>query len=162
MNEYIEDRDFGSIISTPSEDSVFLWGQPCWGRDSLICQPTGVIKVTLHKYGLTTPIQPFGFIVQIAKGGILRAFDWEVTQFSPIKGKTFQYLGLFKDHRVYRENEIAEMLNRTPAYGANEIWVNGKKAKITGAYLYRDNHARGRTIFKFMMNKAGIPLCLMY
>lgn len=162
MKDQTSDREFGTIIPSPGEDTAFLWGQPRWGRDDEIKQPEGVIKVTLHKYGVTTPIQPFGFIIEIAKGGILRAFDWEATEFSSIHGRKFQYLGLFSDHRVYQEDDMEEMLNRTAAYGANEIWVDGSKARIIGAYVYRDNHARGRTVFKFMMKKANVPICLMY
>lgn len=162
MNKITEARMLGSIVPAPSTDSAFLWGQSQWGKDNTIENASGVIKVTLHQYGITQPILPFGFIIEIAKGGILRAFDWEVTDFSPIVGRKFQYLGLFSEHRVYKEDEMPEMLSRTTAHGANEIWVDGDKTRIIGAYIYRDNHSRGRTVFKFMMRKAGIPLCLMY
>ena len=141
---------------------AFLWGQSKWGKVDEPKHPDNVIKVRLRKYGFTVPQMAYGFILGIGTGGILRAYDYEVTDFSQIEGRRFQYLGLFNDFRVYSEDELDELMSHTLAFGSNEIWVDGKKARITGAYVYRDSHARGRTIFEFKMKRAGIPLCLMY
>lgn len=161
MIQHAGQRNIGTIISPPGDDMAFLWGQHMWGKNSEPEHPEGIIKVSLHKYEKTVPM-PYGFIVEIGSGGILRAYDYEVTEFSKIEGHHFQYFGLFNDFRVYNENELNDLMKNTSIHGSNEIWVSGRKARIVGAYIFGEDSHRGLTIFKFKMKRAGIPLCLMY
>lgn len=165
----------GSLIPLPSEDTSFLFGVNHWdvkdytknsaenpNAESLGCLeiPHQIIKVTLHQCKFTIPIVPLGFVVQIQEGGIIRGYDWSITDFSKLEERP-SYRTLGKKTREYKEDELDQLRKNTVKNCCNEIWVHGKMASVVGAYIYKNKRSRGRSIFQYYMSKLKVPICIL-
>lgn len=87
--------------------------------------------------------------------------DWLSIGRSPVA----ELSGSSNKFMSFNENELDELLSATPDGDTNELWVDGRKARIVGAYAkdYHDgdNKVIKAKIFYMVMKKIKFPCCLL-
>ncbi len=121
---------------TPPTGSYFLRGIRNWtpNEDLKINMPE--VSISLQKDGKTLPLRPYGYILEIDKGGIVKAYDRDVTSEYTEEGKKgLAERSTKNDTRTYTENELEDLIRNTKSGFHNELIVNGNEIGITKAYV---------------------------
>lgn len=137
-------------VIVPPEGTYFIHGMNSWGRNGHF-KLFEEISVSLQKDGHTTPLRDFGFILDIERGGVIAAFDRDVTSKVEDGKKVFSWQS--RKSRNYAENELDELMSKTPKNKHNELWVRGDMATIVGGYVTGESRD-----FRRSMEKKGLPI----
>jgi hypothetical protein len=120
-------------VYTP-EDTYFIRGLQEWSKFYPIDLIDPEISVSLQKDGYTLPLRPFGYVIEVEKGGIMNAFDRDVTS-KIIQGKKTFAPWTDRNWREYKEDEMHILMENTRKGSHNEIWVRSRCATIVGGYV---------------------------
>lgn len=155
----LESLEQPSLI-TPPEDWYFMHGIKDWKKDHLIGIRSPEISCSLHKDGFTRPLRPYGYILALDQGSISRAYDRDVTSHYDGNFKKILSEGTRqKKYNSYSEKELDLLAKNTRKDSHNELWVNGEKTEIIGAYIMKDAMGiSGNQSFIKACRKAGIPV----
>src|SRR5258706_3422490 len=121
---------------TPPKESYFLRGIRNWtpNEDLKINMPE--ISISLQRDGQTLPLRSYGYILEIDKGGIVSAYDRDVTSEYIENGKKgLAERSTKNDTKTYSEEELDDLLQNTKSGSHNELVVRGDKVGITKAYV---------------------------
>jgi hypothetical protein len=131
-----------------------------WSGESSFRINSPEICVSLQKDAVTKPLRPYGFILNIDRGGIKSAFDRDVTsQYNEHFEKELKIQSAGKKRHQYDENELDRLMENTKNGSHNEIWVKGDKAEIVGAYIFEEQmNAIGANVFLKACRKNGVQI----
>lgn len=116
----------------PPEGTYFIHGIRDFTltRQSPILHPE--ISCSLQLDGNTKPFRPYGYVIEVDKGSLNKAFPRDVSSLSLSDGKR---LGRFsRAMQSYDEDQLEELIKNTPRGKHNELWVLGDGYTIVGAY----------------------------
>lgn len=139
-------------LVVPPQDTYFIHGLNSWGRNGHF-RLFEEISVSLQKDGYTNPLRSFGFVLEINSGGILAAFDCDITS-KVENGKKVMSWQSRRGVRSYCENTLDQLIANTSKSKHNELWVKGDEATIVGGYITEGGHDD----FLRIMKKKGLPV----
>jgi hypothetical protein len=128
------------------EGTYFIRGLKFWDRSIDLLYPE--ISVSLQKDGYTKPLWRFGYVIEIKPGGIIAAFDRDVTSKIEYGRKVF---APWTNREWRRYDDLEELMKNTREGSHNELWVDSDLAEIVGGYVVGDGMKR----FKRIMGENG-------
>lgn len=142
------------------EDCYFIHGVTQWSKNNAIGIKAPEISCSIQKDGFSMPLRPYGYILKIDKGAISRAFDTDVSsKYKENWEKELSEQTELKKYKNYQEDEFEELIQNTKKNSHNELWVNGEKVEIVGAYIKKEeNNLPGTTAFIKACNNSNIPI----
>lgn len=132
-SENIEERTEEFI--EPPQDTYFVHGVGEWSKDNRIGIIGEEISGSLQKDGHTKPIRSYGFVLEVEKGAISKAYDRDVTSERLRGKKQLSQQSKTKRWKEYGEDSLEDLIKNTPMNSHNEIWLNGNGVEIVGAYI---------------------------
>lgn len=150
----------GEFIEAP-EGCYFIHGVKDWTKKHTIGIRTPEISCSLQKDNRTQPIRPYGYVLKLDKGAVTSAYDKDVTSHyrdTDFKKRLSEQTEQ-KKYRDYSEDELDALMENTREKSHNELWVNGEKAEIIGAYIRKiENTSPGTKEFIKACEKENIPI----
>ncbi len=156
-NDIEKQKEF---IETP-KGCYFVHGVKDWTKKHSIGIRTPEISCSLQQDERTQPIRPYGYILKLDKGAIASAYDKDVTSryYDTSFKKRLSEQTDQKKYRNYSENELDALIENTQKNSHNELWVNGEKVEITGAYVKKSEEvAPGVKAFINACREKNIPI----
>lgn len=116
----------------PPKDCYFIHGVHNWNKSSNISITSTEICCSLQLDSKTKPIRPYGYILRLANGSVVSAFDTDVSS-EIINGK--KKLKLKNNFKNYKSTEFESLIENTRIGYHNELWVDSLGVEISGAYV---------------------------
>lgn len=140
----------------PPNNCIFIHGVRKWNKNKSIGFFYPEISISLHEPGYTIPVKPYGFILKLYNGAIIKSFDKDVTsKYNENYQKIFSEQTKHKKFINYEYN-LEKLIENTAWQNHNEIWCYHHLIEIVGAYIYKKD--RGYAAFIKECNKQNIPI----
>ena len=125
---------------TPPSTSYFVHGFRTWDRFSSFQRFESEMSCSLQLDGHTDPFRPFGVIISVEEGGLIKGFDQDVASILVDGEKLFGHHSKAECLPQYREANLAELLENTIRYRHNELWIRTESVHVVGAYCVSDTY----------------------
>lgn len=148
---------------TPPNGTYFIRGIKNWTPGNDLTVNFSEISCSLQKDGQTIPLRPYGYILEIDKGGIISAHDKDITsEIGENNTKEPSHRAMKADLKTYTENNLDDMIANTKNGSHNELIVKGDKVGVLGAYVVEgENNLPGIKQFKKDCLSKGIKIHLV-
>ena len=147
-----------TFISAPSA-SYFVHGFRTWDRFSSFLRFEPEMSCSLQLDGYTNPFRPFGVVIAIEDGGLIKAFDQDVASVMIDGQKEFGHHSRAEGLPQYDVTNLAGLLENTHRYQHNELWINADSVHVLGAYCVSNTYGiAGAKAFRKACREAGLKL----
>ena len=117
----------------------YIHGVLPWTKNCYFGKFSPQISISLHHDNYTKPLYPYGYILEILKTKIIRAFDCDVTsETDSIGNKSFSRLTCLNSFRNYHYSELNTLIRNTKMGSHNEIWIQSEHVEIVGIYINKE------------------------
>ena len=144
---------------TPPSTSYFVHGFRTWDRFSSFQRFETEMSCSLQLDGHTNPFRPFGVIIAVEEGGLIKGFDQDVASLLIDGEKVFGHHSKAESLPQYRETNLAELLENTSRYYHNELWIRAESVHVVGAYSMSETYGvSGAKTFRKECRASGLTL----
>ena len=144
---------------TPPSTSYFVHGFRTWDRFSSFQRFEAEMSCSLQLDGHTNPFRPFGVIIAVEEGGLIKGFDQDVASLLIDGEKVFGLHPRAESLPQYSETNLAELLKNTIRYYHNELWIEAESVHVVGAYCLSDTYGvSGAKAFRKECLASGLTL----
>jgi len=117
------------------------------------------MSCSLQLDGHTNPFRPFGVIIAVEEGGLIKGFDQDVASLLIDGEKVFGLHPRAESLPQYSETNLAELLKNTIRYYHNELWIEAESVHVVGAYCLSDTYGvSGAKAFRKECLASGLTL----
>ena len=147
-----------TFISAPFA-SYFVHGFRTWDRFSSFQRFEPEMSCSLQLDGYTNPFRPFGVVIAIEEGGLIKGFDQDVASVLIDGQKVFGHHSRAQGLPQYDITNLTDLLGNTNRYQHNELWIDAESVHLLGAYCVSNTFGiSGARAFRKACREVGLKL----